>query len=190
MKQIENGIFSMEESMPCSPKDFGLALYALPSTLNRAEREEAAARILSFSKKLGQWVGVSWTRLAEMMQADYEAHQTLIRLRQNNAQKQETYLQARRNYILLSLITLGIYALFASKPVMELQEPPSENLPFSGIYVFGPNHVITGIHELVDSGMLKREEIGEGDGALDVFFPTPSLIQRIMEVQKIAPTMA
>lgn len=52
MKQIESGLFEVEESMPCEPKDIQVQRYVIKSTFDRAEREEAATRILSFSQQL------------------------------------------------------------------------------------------------------------------------------------------
>ena len=58
-KEVGKGLFSVEETMPCLPKDISIGHYFLPNTLGRSEREEAAARIISFSHQLDQWVGVS-----------------------------------------------------------------------------------------------------------------------------------
>ena len=60
MNQIKEGLFEVEEQMPCSPEAIAVCHYVLPSTLDGVEPEEAAARIISFSQQLNQWVGVSW----------------------------------------------------------------------------------------------------------------------------------
>ncbi len=142
MNQVQEGLFAVEEHMPCSPSAITVYHYALPSTLERAECEEAAARILTFSQQLDRWVGVSWLRLVEMMQKDLETAQ--------------------------------------------MREVPDANVPFSGIFMFGPQHVVDGIHELVEKGMLRRVTEGEGKNALDVFFPTPALVSSIMQKQGVA----
>ena len=183
MKEIQTGLYEVEEQMPCSPTDIGINLYALPATLDRMEREEAAARILSFSKELNQWVGVSWQRLIQQMQKDLEEHQA----DQNEVEDYHRVLQEFRKYRLLNFLTLGLYSRFIKKPVVP--EFPEYNLPFTGIFLWGAEHVITGIRELTEAGMLRieTEEGGESEEALDVFFPTPALIQRIMEKQGVAP---
>ena len=172
--------------MPCSPKAIAIYHYALPLTLDRAEREEAAARILSFSQQLDQWVGVSWHRLAEMMQKEYETHRSVEEARSHNFDEQWRVQRAVRRYYILCALTLGIYALFVAKPTAQMREVPDAKVPFSGIFLFGPQHVVTGIHELIEKGLLRQVTEGEGENALDVFFPTPALVSRIMQKQGVA----
>ncbi len=141
MNQVQEGLFMVEEQMPCSPKAIIIHYYSLPSTLDRAEQEEAAARILLFSQQLNRWVGVSWHHLAETMQNECERVQ-------NN-------------------------------------DIPNNEIPFSGIFVFGLQYIIRGINELVEKSLLYRVTVGEGDNALDVFFPTSALVSRIMQKQDV-----
>ena len=171
--------------MPCSPNDIGILHYALPETLGRFEGEEAAARIISFSQQLDQWVGVSWRRLAQMMQAEFDASRSVEEARSHNFHERERIKRAGRRYIKRSILTLGIYALFVAKPTAQLREVPDVTLPLSGIFVTGPGHVVTGIRELIGEGFLKlvtREGFG------DVLFPTPELLSRIMQRQGVATT--
>lgn len=186
MNQVQKGLFAVEEQMPCSPKAIIVYHYALPSTLDRAEREEAAARILSFSQQLDQWVGVSWRRLAEMMQKDYETHRSIVEARNHNFDEQLRVQRAGRKHYILCALTLGIYALFVAKPTAQMREVPYAKLPFSGIFLLGPQNVITGIHELLENGLLRQVTEGEGESAIDVFFPTPALVSRIMQKQGVA----
>ena len=72
------------------------------------------------------------------------------------------------------------------KPERSTEKEEQPGMPFSGIYLFGPQHVVVGLQELVERKMLKKVTEGEGGGAVDVLFPTPALISRIMEVQGIA----
>jgi hypothetical protein len=190
MREIEKGLFVAEEPMPCRPEALTIYPYVLVSTLGRAEQEEAAARILSFSQRLGQWVGVSWKRLAEMMIAEFETMQKIEEARRHNWEEKGRVHEAMRSYHLLSMLTLGIYMLLRSKPTAQLKEEPREKLPFSGIYMFGPDHVATGIRELLETGMLRQMTESDGESTVDVFFPTPTLIERIMQVQKVSPTPA
>lgn len=188
MNQIENGLFAVEDTMPCSPRDIHVGRYALPSTLQRAEREEAAARILTFSQQLDSWVGVSWLRLVEVMREELKQHQQwnidCENVHRHNCKEWYRFNAAVRKYRILCILTLGLYALFVGKPTKQLQELPTfDSLPFSTLFIFGPSYVVEGIHELVDGGMLKCVQEGEGDNAIDIFFPTPALITTIMRKQ-------
>jgi len=58
--------------MPCQPCEIRFPKYALPMTIGKAESEEAAARIISFSQEAGEWTGVSWNQIIKMMKRDYE----------------------------------------------------------------------------------------------------------------------
>jgi hypothetical protein len=184
MNQIQKGLFAIEESMPCNPRDLMIGRYKLPATLQRAEREEAAARIITFSQQLDRWVGVSWSRLGQMMHEDYEKHRAWNEVVRKNHEEELRFAEATRKYRTLSIITLGIYALFVKKPSKQIVEVSEFDIPFSGIFMFGAGHVMEGIHELVESGMLRYVQAGEGDDAQDIFFPTPALISTIMEKQK------
>ncbi len=186
MNEIQKGLFLMEEKMPCSPRAIRIGHYFLPATLGRSEQEEAAARVISFSHQLDQWVGVSWLKIVEMMKGDYGKD---VAIRKNQGQGDERMDAWRRQMhrrFWLCILTLGIYGLFTREPQCLVQKEDRLNMPFSGIYLFGPQHVITGIQELLELEMLKKVTEGEGDNAIDVLFPTPALISRIMEVQGVA----
>ena len=80
MKKVQEGCFAVEEAMLCNPRDITVRKYFLPATLGRAEAEEAAARVLSFSQQLDQWVGVSWPNIVEVMQAEYALEKSVAEL--------------------------------------------------------------------------------------------------------------
>lgn len=185
MHQVQDGLFAMEDGerakMPCSPRELlRFTPYVLPGTLGRFEPEEAAARILTFSQQLDQWVGVSWLKLIETIRQDYETEQRVKDTKERNYAEMQRYAFALQSYRRKCVLTLGIYALFVAKPIVpQTSETPNESVPFSGIFVFGPRHVINGIHELIDRGLLRRVIKGEGENALDVFFPTPALVAAV-----------
>ncbi len=184
MNYIRDGLFAVEDVMPCNPCDIRIGRYALPSTLQRAEREEAAARIISFSQKLNTWVGVSSLRINLMMSSELEQYLRWVNQKELN---HEVRLMMRRHHQ-LCIITLGIYALFVKKPTVQTQEVPKFQIPLSGIFMFGPEHVARGIRELVSNGMLKCVVEGEGDKSYEIFFPTPKIISTIMEKQGVVAT--
>lgn len=186
MKQIVDGCFALDEPMPCNPGDIRLWRWVLPSTLDHAEPEEAAARILHFSQQLDQWVGVSFALLVKMMREEFNEANRLQAARRHNREEERRHHEALVKYYLLSVVTLGLYALFVWRPTKCVEALPDVNLPFSGIFAFGPEFVIRGIRDLVKRDFLRLHTVGKGDNASDVFFPTPQLVTRIMEVQGIA----
>jgi len=64
--------YSCEVDAKYTPGKLVFPHFALPSTLDRAEREEAAARIVSFSQQLDKWVGVSWKQLLTMIKSELD----------------------------------------------------------------------------------------------------------------------
>ena len=98
----------------------------------------------------------------------------------------DTWFRQLYRHFWLCVFTLGIYALFAQRPQRPRATQEDQDMPFSGTYLFGSGHVVTGIQELLEQNMLKKMTKGEGGGAVDVLFPTPALISRIMEVQGVA----
>jgi hypothetical protein len=186
-KEVGKGLFSVEETMPCMPKDIGIGYYFLPNTFGRAEREEAAARIISFSHQLDQWVGVSWTNIVKQMEEDYKKDLAAKeKLDLHNERTDEWFRQLYRHFW-LCVFTFGIYALFVQKPERPRATQEDQDTPFSGIYLFGPCHVAVGIQELVEQRMLMLKKVAGsvGEDTVDVFFPTPALVSRIMEVQGV-----
>ncbi len=185
MNEIEKGLFVMEEDMPCSPKRIRLGYYSLSHTLGRMETEEAAARIISFSHQLDQWVGVSWPRIVEMMKEDYEKSKAFDQELDRQFKRMDAWFAQLNRHFWFCVLTVGLYGLFAKKPKKPDASEEFPEMPMSGIYNFGPEHVVTGIKELLAQNMLEKRTEGEGDSAQDVLFPTPALISCIMEAQDI-----
>lgn len=187
MKQVQEGLFEMSEPMPCHPKAIQVWKYCLPSTLDHCEAEEAAARVLVFSQQLDWWVGVSWVTLTQAMQAEYALDRQRSGVNQARRAAARRYEWEMSHYRWLNIVTFGIYALLAEKPAKPDDEGlPEVQVPFSGIFAFGPNHVVDGIHDLLKRGFLRQETEGVGEEEQSVFFPTPALVERIMKVQGIA----
>jgi hypothetical protein len=110
MKQIEEGLFLVEEAMPCFPKDIIVGEYELPDTLGRVEQEEAAARVLHFSQEVDDWVGVSLGRLAEMIIVEHKTFQEILRAQLLNESEERRVRREVRRYYMLCVATLGVYA--------------------------------------------------------------------------------
>jgi hypothetical protein len=152
--------------------------------LGRFEQEDAAGRIVYFSGLLDVWAGVSVAKICEMMKEDlavYEAREKAnVILRENN-EREVAAKELMAKYRLRCKMTLGIYSLFAkapesyTAPIIEVKE-----VPFSVVYVWGPNAVFTGIRELIEKGLLKLEKMMEDGKEIDVLFPTEALIAKAM----------
>lgn len=181
LKPDETGnLFPLAEEMPCGPRQTQLFFYALPSTLERAEREEAAARLIAFSRAFDGWVGVSWSRIIETCKADLEARMNAESIQEANRLEEERVRKFNQSRAWRSFFTFGWYGRRHPIEIPKVMNVP--DVPFSGIYLFGPNHIIVGFRELEEQGMVRIEEIGEES----VIFPTEKLVLRIMEVQHIA----
>ena len=61
MKQLQPGLFLVEAQMPCLPSDIRTGEGFLPDNF----QEEVAAIVVSFSRQVNQWVGVSLDHLQE-----------------------------------------------------------------------------------------------------------------------------
>ena len=120
------------------------------------------------------------------MQEDFLAYKEVQEAQQHNWNEKERVARQLAKYRLVSFLTLGIYMLFVKKPTVQLREVSKDKIVFTGILICGPQHVSTGIHELVERDMLKLVSEGEGENALDVLFPTPLLISTIMQKQRLA----
>lgn len=159
--------------MPCQPRNLHFPRYALPNTIGKMESEEAAARILSFSQNLNEWTGVTWLQILEKMKEEYEQERQLFDAGIQERAARENYDQALRKRFWLSILTLGMYALFTANPVEPVRKESKTEIPFSGIYVFGFQHVLMGIQELLHRQLVLVEE---KDG-VEIIYPTPELVQ-------------
>ncbi|MSU54696.1 MAG: hypothetical protein EXS48_02610 [Candidatus Staskawiczbacteria bacterium] len=169
-------------TMPCQPSDIRFRFdYVIPNTLGSMETEEAAARIISFSKKLNEWTGVSWNQLVAMMKAEYQEHKKLDKATEAHNAAMEVWFSQLNKHFWLCVLTLGIYALFVRKPQRVRVQQPEVNLPFSGIFAFGPQLVINGIQQLLEKDYLKKES-NEAEGT-DILYPTPKLIGFLLSCQ-------
>lgn len=169
-------------SMPCQPDDIRFRFnYAIPNTLGSMETEEAAARIISFSKNLNEWTGVSWDQLVEMMRAEYEEQKKMDKATEAHNAAMEVWFSQLHRHFWLSVLTLGIYALFVRKPERVRVQQPEVNLPFSGIFPFGPQFVINGIQELLEKNYLKKES--DEAEKTEILYPTPKLIGFLLQCQ-------
>ena len=186
MQEIPPGLYPYEGEMPCTPRSINIYHYLIPSTLGKAEKEEAAARINFFSQQLDHWVGVSWGRLAEMMQEDLDLRQQVQAVNHHNFEEYQRIRKEKVKYYAFSALTFGLYAIFVKRPVPQLQDSPGQ-LPLTTLFLTGSQPVIAAIHQLIDEGLLSLKTQGSEEDPIDIFFPTPQLIERIMARQGLTP---
>jgi len=185
MVQIEDGVFEMGEAMPCMPREIKVARYVIPVTLRKQVLEEAAARVLLFSKQLDRWVGVSWQKLFVIMLDEYFLYQRYEAVQSHNLKEDLRFKKETRKRYFLSFLTFGVYAYFTERPKeKDLWEVPVFTKPDSSVFLTGPNPIVEALDELVDEDLLCHRQVVEGDELVDVVCPTPKLVRSIMAVQR------
>ena len=182
----KKGLYEMKkhdkDKMPCSPDKIHIWHWALPNTLGKAESEEMAARILSFSQEIGEWIGVNRSAILVQVQEERDMCHRKDSNYQNSLYRQRHYRTALKRYNLLCYCTFGLWRQLINEPIhpgiIEIPDTPISLVPSYGL------HVIThGISLLLGQELLRVERDNSGER---VFFPTPLLIKRIMQAQKIA----
>jgi hypothetical protein len=168
---IQKPRFPIADKMPYEPSALRIPRYALPSLLGKAEKEEAAARLLTLIHEKGVWTGITWRELAEQMKVECDAHA-------KEDEVMQVYYESLRWYRVLCVVSLGLYQLFAKKPT-EPQQPKRAPHFFTIIFLMGPGGVVNGLRGLISDGLIRKETVGEGDEAEDVFYPTVKLVERL-----------
>ncbi len=189
MKELStSGLYEMEErdrnQMPCSPDKIRILYWALPNTLGKAELEEAAARILSFSQESGEWVGVNKSAILAQIQDERDMYRRGEKNHRKNLYRQQQYRKAMKKYDLFCFFTFGLWRRWKDKPeqprVIDITEAP-----FTVVPIYGLQAISQGINLLLDKELLRAERGNFGERIL---FPTPLLIQRIMQAQQAQKT--
>ncbi len=193
MKEMANGLyawqgeFPSDGEMPCRADQLRKRFvpYMAPSTLGKAEDEEAAMRIIYPSIYHGEWVGVTLKYLVKKMQLEFEAERAVANVVSHNINEDLEAEKARQRYVLLCVLTLGIYALFASWPKPNRKEvtyvPPQHlnSMPVSVLPVYGPDAIVNAISRLINQGLVKVKK--EQD--IEVLFPTPTLVKVVAQIE-------
>jgi hypothetical protein len=72
---------------------------------------------------------------------------------------------------------------FRSPPYYEEKcERAGKEVPFTAVFVLGPQAVLGKVHALVADGLFRIEEV---DGR-NVIFPTPALVEKVMGKKPVA----
>lgn len=195
-KQIagQDSLYEMDQSgMPCGPTELAIVgKYHIREALDKSELEEAAARVLVPSIELEQWVGVSYRRLGLTFVEDVNAAQENLKARNAHVEASWGVTAAQKQHELLNRLTLGLLGLYGKivAPRAEAAPftPPHEEDVFSGFVVramFASD--VTGlqlaIRQLIEQGYLRHEEERKGDDQVDVLYPTPALVAKILETK-------
>lgn len=183
MQEIEGkpGLYALPPTLNLtgSPMQLQIQRYAAIDCLGNAEMEEGAARVLMPSVERGQWFGVSVSSVIKEIQVDHDAFFAAQDARQRNDKKRDEYRRSQTLYVALSFLTLGIYAIFAKKPMLKLEVVPKAP-DFMTIAWINPKSIINGIHRLVHQYKLLEMVVlneGQGDDKEDaVLFPTARLV--------------
>lgn len=155
---------------------------AIPRDLSELlvdEPEVHAARLFTLIHEKGTWTGVTWREIMGQIKPEYEARVADDDAVRSYYDQLRKYDKAIGRYRLLCVVTLGIYRAFAKRPV-EPTEPQRQSVDiFTGVFLTGPRFVANGLHGLIADGLIRKETVGEGEDAEDVFYPTVQLAQRL-----------
>lgn len=162
--------FVVAEEMPCAPNQIKVWFWGCPDTLGKAELEEVAARLISFSQKLDEWTGVTWAEIAQQL-----TEETKVAV--NIEQALLDYDRRMDSYRRLNFWTCGIYGKYVPVPMRPIFD---ENAKPASIFSWqGPMALVHTLMKMRDEGLVRCEDAGKNV----VFYPTPALIERIMQAQ-------
>ena len=185
MKEIQNGLFALEEEMPCPPRDINVYQYFLAIVSDQIHWEEAGARIILFSKDVDQWVGVSWPRIFDVVQKDMDLHAKWWEIQRHNQEEGFRVARAQMLYRLLSILTFGILKRFLRRPGAHLMSQTVQAVPLSTYFIYNPEVILENLQGLIQQGFIRCVKDGEGEDAVDVYCPTPAFVSHIMEKQRM-----
>lgn len=160
-------------SIPGKPSELPIARYTANDGLGDPALEEAAARVLMASVEAGQWVGIDRTAIDDQIEADHAAVRAAQDACERNRERREIYLATSSAYRALSILTLGVYALFVKRPTLEVEPVPER----TSIALFDHQRVVNALDQLVKNFRLLQETAVFCDGQKQVIlFPTPKLV--------------
>ena len=175
--QLKQCYCSVSWESPHTPAEVRVCKYVVPNKLGKTELEEAAARVLYHSKILGRWVGVSWTKIINELQDEFEMLAATTKAKQENQLREAEYQQAVKSYDRKLRWSLRLYALCADRPTLELiKVPDGPDVQFSVAHMMGPTVIVKALRQLITDGMLL--EVEEDDETY--FLPTLKLVEAIM----------
>jgi len=185
---MKNKTIVINEQFPILATDLKLQKYGAIDTLGSSKAEEAAVRLLMFSKDKGNYVGVSWADIQHVWIEEYMEIRKAQEIRNAYREKQWKFESSKKAYKWKMIFTLGIAGLFITKPTEpeEPQMPASDDI-FSVTLMSGMGRIddlANGFARLFEEGLaLLKSEPQEGDAeALDYVYPTPALVSKLMRL--------
>ena len=171
----KEGLHPVEISAGFNPAQLRFPRFIFPDTLGRMEKEEAAGRILFFSKEAGAWVGVSWPNVAKAMKSDMNVLCKQWEVDNHNREEKERLAGIKIKRFWLGLVTLGLWFLFTRAPKGNFLEMPPTPFDLSLLSFNGSGAILDGIRELINEEFLECREVG-GE---EIFFPTLKLAKAV-----------
>lgn len=169
------GLYEVPFEMPCRPRDIRVHHYDLNVQIVSAEGTEVAARILSYSCS-DRWLAVSLNRIQTDMESELEAWNDFhVQYSQDEKKKFWANLLMRR-YNALSAFTLGIGTLFLEKPESGIVVRPKRKLVTTLARFGGILPILDGVLHLHQESYIYTVQLEDEV----VFFPTPTLVQRVL----------
>lgn len=175
--------------MPCLPSELNFRYYVLPRLFGHMGIEEAAARLVSYSQVTGAWVGVSRDRFVSDIQKEIKDVAQATR----DVTVEKCYYDEVDDglncYVRLLAISVGMTLFSVEAPkvqaynaVFDMGKKPAIQ-HFSLIHTFGEKLVTDGLQILIDEKLVRVGKSGPSEGVL---FPSPELVNKIMEKYKIS----
>lgn len=168
---IVTGVF------PAEAKNLHLQKYVAIEAFGNAEAEEAAVRLLFFSKQEGNFVAISWPDIMQVWIDEFKEYHAINEAKSANWDAERTFEKAMKSYRAKVVLTLGLGYFFIQKPMKAQTVSVEENLTknlFSSTLMFGagnPQSLVNGFWKLIDKGLVEKKS----ENGVDYFFPTPAL---------------
>lgn len=161
---MQDGLYSCKNLNGYCPSTLVVEKYVLPNTFGNTDLEEAVARIISFSIEEGKWLGVSWTKIENMISLEIKKRETTKATRIENLERNKCECYSR---IIKGILSLGIYTYFTKPIIYEVVISKEENYQ-SVIPKHGIRAIFKAIEKLVSEEYIDKSMIA---GEV-VFFPT------------------
>lgn len=165
-------------AFPTEAKNLHLQKYVAIGAFENAEAEEAAVRLLVFSKEQGNFVAISWTDITQVWLDEFKEYHAINEAKNANLNAERVFEKQMKSYRLKMLLTFGLGYFFTLKPIkpqmISVEEKLTQNL-FSPTLMFGlgnPQSLVNGFWKLIEKGLVEKKS----ENGLDYFFPTPALV--------------
>jgi hypothetical protein len=177
VEKIQEGIFKANLVISILPDQVQYSRWMIPGSLGRVEPEDIAARFVDAARQHGSWVGLTVKYLGTQVTDEIDA--AIGNQEAGNAYVEQTwkYQDKMRTRRILSILTLGIYALVKPVPIAPAK-PEKQELPYSVLATFcriqGPDKFHYELQQMLEKGWLRAEMMEDGQN--QILFPTEALV--------------